>query len=82
MAGDASITTATTLELRSNGTFSRSFIGITGGRVVREKTAGSFQIVGDLIVFTEKDGRVTKVSIYGSVQVAGRENPHGSGKPQ
>jgi hypothetical protein len=53
-AGDASITTATYVTLKADGTFKRSFIGLKGGATLREKDEGTWKLEDGIIVQSGK----------------------------
>jgi len=51
-AGDATISTGTYLDLRPDGSYTRTLVALTGGRYVREKDAGTWTVEDDELVLS------------------------------
>ncbi len=51
-AGDATISTGTYLDLRADGSYARTLMALTGGRMVREKDAGTWTVEDDELVLS------------------------------
>lgn len=51
-AGDASISTATYVTIKADGTFKRSFVGMKSGLTIKEKTEGTWKLEDGILVQT------------------------------
>jgi hypothetical protein len=67
-AGDATIATATYLDLRADGSYARTLQALSGGRVVREKDAGTWTVEDDELVLS-KAGRLSLHGCGGDAKV-------------
>jgi hypothetical protein len=67
-AGDATIATATYLDLRRDGSYTRTLQALSSGRIVREKDAGTWSVEDDELVLS-KAGRLSLLGVGGDAKV-------------